>query len=218
MAGRLIAVGDIHGCDRALQTLLEAVDVQADDVVVTLGDYIDRGPASRQVVEQLMQLSSRCRLIPILGNHELIFLAGLENEEDYESWLSFGGDQTLASYGGRVDEIPPEHIHFLATCRKYYESDEHLFLHANYVAHLPLESQSQYPLFWQHLTSSPPPRHRSGKTAIVGHTPQISGEILDWGHLICIDTWCFGGGWLTALDVRTRRLWQANQAGALRPS
>ena len=55
-----------------------------------------------------------------------------------------------------------------------------------------------------------------GKTAIVGHTPQGTGEILDLGYLICIDTYCVGGGWLTALDVESGRVWQANREGRLR--
>jgi serine/threonine protein phosphatase 1 len=61
-----------------------------------------------------------------------------------------------------------------------------------------------------------PPPHYSGKKAIVGHTPQVSGEILDVDYLACIDTCCYGGGWLTAIDVDSGRQWQANQDGQLR--
>jgi serine/threonine protein phosphatase 1 len=61
-----------------------------------------------------------------------------------------------------------------------------------------------------------PGRHCSGKTAVVGHTPQVTGEILDLGYLVCIDTYCVGGGWLTALDVDSGQVWQANRAGELR--
>ena len=61
-----------------------------------------------------------------------------------------------------------------------------------------------------------PGPHESGKTVIVGHSSQKSGEILDRGHMMCIDTFCFGGGWLTALDVQSGELWQADRDGDLR--
>jgi serine/threonine protein phosphatase 1 len=99
---------------------------------------------------------------------------------------------------------------------RYYETDSHLFVHANYDASLSLDQQPDDLLLWEHVVHTLPPRHRSGKTAVVGHTPQGSGEILDLGHLICIDTYCVGGGWLTALDVEAGQVWQANRAGELR--
>jgi serine/threonine protein phosphatase 1 len=69
---------------------------------------------------------------------------------------------------------------------------------------------------WLSLRDWVPPPHVSGKTAIVGHTAQRSGEILDLGYLKCIDTWCYGGGWLTALEVNTGQVWQADAQGNLR--
>jgi serine/threonine protein phosphatase 1 len=69
---------------------------------------------------------------------------------------------------------------------------------------------------WTHLHLRVPPPHASGKTVIVGHTPQVDGEVLDLGHLICIDTFCCGGGWLTALEVHTREIWQTDRDGRLR--
>ena len=76
----------------------------------------------------------------------------------------------------------------------------------------------QFPrqLRWQSLKISTPGPHGSGKKVVVGHSAQKTGEILDLGHLICIDTYCFGGGWLTALDVHTQETWQTNRQGALR--
>ena len=108
------------------------------------------------------------------------------------------------------------HWEFLHQCRRYFETDTHLFMHANYVADRELDDQPDEILFWTHVSSVVPPPHRSGKIAIVGHTPQFGGDILDVGHLKCIDTCCFAGGWLTALDVLSGQIWQANQAGCLR--
>jgi serine/threonine protein phosphatase 1 len=97
-----------------------------------------------------------------------------------------------------------------------HETDTHIFVHANYYPDLPMADQPVGMLRWETLRDMTPGRHVSGKTAIVGHTSQKGGEILDLGHLICIDTYCYGGGWLTALDVNTEEVWQANQSGEVR--
>lgn len=213
---RTIALGDIHGCSAALATVIEAVDPQSDDTIIALGDYIDRGPDSRGVVEQLLALGQRCQLIPLLGNHESLLLAvrqADQQEEAFDFWMTgCGGDATLESYGGRLERIPPAHWSFFASLRRYHETDAHLFVHANYLPHVPLADQPDEVLLWSHLFKTPPP-HVSGKTAIVGHTPQPTGRILDAGHLVCIDTWCFGQGYLTAYDVHTREIWQADKKG-----
>jgi serine/threonine protein phosphatase 1 len=130
-------------------------------------------------------------------------------------WMQSGGLATLASYGG-ISEIPPEHIEFVRNCIDYYETDTHLYVHANYEPQLPLSKLDEHTLFWLHLNLVLPAPHCSGKTVIMGHTPQRSGEVLDGGHLVCIDTYCFGSGWLTAMDVATGDLWQADKFGKLR--
>jgi serine/threonine protein phosphatase 1 len=168
------------------------------------------------VIERLINLSGQCRLEPLIGNHEIMFLASREDESQRDFWLHFGGRETLESYGNEMDAIPDDHVKFMAKCRSFYETDEHIFLHANYVPTVPLEKQPEYVLFWEHLDAHAPAPHVSGKTVIVGHTPQERGEILDMGHLLCIDTFCFGGRWLTALDVTSGKVWQANNLGQLR--
>jgi len=122
----------------------------------------------------------------------------------------------MESYGGHPDDVPEEHIQFIKSCRRYHETDDHIFVHGNYEPKKPLAQQSERTLLWTHLTISLPKPHASGKTAIVGHTPQLSGEILDHGHVIGIDTFCVGSGWLTALDVLTMTVWQADKDGHLR--
>jgi serine/threonine protein phosphatase 1 len=212
---RTIAIGDIHGCSAALATLLDAIDPQPDDCLVTLGDYIDRGPDSRAVIDQLIALSQRCQLVPLLGNHEWIMLRLRESAEVFDFWIrGCGGAATLASYGGRVDAIPASHWDFFASCQRYHQTDSHIFLHANYDPGLTLDELHDELLFWTHLHALPG-KHYSGKTVIVGHTPQTNGEILDAGHLLCIDTWCFGNGCLTALDVENGAVWQAEKGGVL---
>jgi serine/threonine protein phosphatase 1 len=216
MSSRTIAIGDIHGCDLALARLLEDISPEPDDLIVTLGDYVDRGPNAPAVLDRLLQLQTECRLEPLLGNHEVMLLAALEDPSEFEFWLGAGGEPTLAAYGSDLGSIPAAHRRFLSICRPYVELDDFIFVHANYTPSLPLECQPEYVLYWEHLTAHLPGRHISGKTAIVGHTPQRNGRILRLDHLICIDTFCYGGGWLTALDVHSNKVWQADKDGESR--
>ena len=216
MTARTIAIGDIHGCSAALRALVEAINPTAKDTLVLLGDYVDRGPDSRGVLDQLLELEKRCRVMPLLGNHELMLLEALANPYSIEPWKECGGAQTLASYGGRIGNIPEEHWAFMRRCRRYYETTTHFFVHANYDADLPLDEQPDYLLFWEHLIFCRPRPHENGKIAVVGHTSQRTGHILDGGHVICLDTFCHGGGWLTALDVTRGTLWQADLRGRMK--
>ncbi len=224
MQPRTIAIGDVHGCSRALDALLTAIAPRSTDLIVTLGDYVNRGPDSRGVIDRLIALEGRCTLVPLLGNHDQTFLAALNGDRrGLSNLLDMGGSVTLASYGaGRVTEadlarVPSEHVAFLRRCRPFYETDAHIFVHAQYVPDLPMDEQSALWLRWESLRNGSPGPHVSGKKAIVGHSSQKGGEILDLGHLICIDTYCYGGGWLTALEVHTDEVWQANRLGELRP-
>ena len=217
MSQRVIATGDIHGCADALYALLEIVDPTADDLVVTLGDYVDRGPNTREVIDQILDLKKRCRLISLVGNHELMMLDAISspNSTQFDFWLHCGGEETMVSYGGVSATIPEDHLVFLKSCQRHYEIDTHFFVHANYLYNVSLDQQPDDVLFWQHLNNVPLP-HVSGKTAVVGHTPQLTGEILDLGHVLCIDTFCFGSGWLTAYDVLSGELWQVDKSGNVR--
>ena len=196
MPGRTIAIGDIHGCSLALAALIDAIVPGPDDTVVTLGDYVNRGPDSPGVLDQLIALGQRCRLVPLLGNHEEMLLAALR--------FSLAEDCIAAT----EEAIPDRHLGFLRGCQDYYETDTHLFVHANYVANLPLDRQPKHSLRWEFLDEGLAMPHCSGKVAVLGHTEQRNGEVLDLGFLLCLDTYCYGGGWLTALEVTNGRVWQ----------
>ncbi|MFV1966686.1 MAG: metallophosphoesterase [Pirellulaceae bacterium] len=215
MPDRIIAIGDIHGCPKALETLIERIQPTSDDLIIPLGDYIDRGDESPRVLDLLIDLMGRCELVPLLGNHEIMLLQAIEDLSNLQFWLQCGGMETVDSYGG-LEYIPEDHLAFLYHCCRHVETDQYIFLHANYEADLPLDAQPDSRLFWEHVLDSPPLPHYSGKTVVVGHTPQTTGDILDLGHLICLDTHCVGDGWLTAMDVETRTIWQADKYGALR--
>jgi serine/threonine protein phosphatase 1 len=217
MNPRTIAIGDIHGCSAALDALIDAIRPRPEDCIVTLGDYINRGPNSRGVIQRLIELQDRCRLVPLLGNHDQMLLQGRSGLHP-TTWIGMGGIATLDSYGpGRdIRLIPEAHFRFLEGCRDFHETEAHIFVHANYFPDIPMDEQPDVMLRWESFGDRRTGPHHSGKTVIAGHTAQKNGEILDLGHVKVIDTYCYGGGWLTALDVQTGKVWQADRDGNLR--
>ena len=218
MPGRVIAIGDIHGCLVALQSLVELIDPQPADTIVALGDYVDRGPNSRGVIDYLIELRKRCRVVPLFGNHEeMMYEVVIDDKPPYD-WLRHGGVDTLDSYGfvGDLRVIPEDHRDFLKGLVDYYQTETHFFVHANYDPQLELDEQPPELLRWIKLTDVMPTPHRNGLRAVVGHTHHREGEILELPHLICLDTYCYGGFWLTAMDVESGQIWQVNSEGSLR--
>jgi len=219
---RTLVIGDIHGCLTALRTLIDAVRPGRDDVLVTLGDYVDRGPDSKGVLDLLIQLESETQLKPIMGNHEILFLDAIAHRIDAAGWLRVGGAETLYSYSQdkkslKLEDVSPAHIEFLSErCLRYFEDAEHLYVHANANAVYGLQEQNDDWLFWTRFDDAFP--HVSGKQMICGHTAQRSGLPQLKPMAICIDTWAYGQGWLTCLEVETGQLVQANEAGELRRS
>jgi serine/threonine protein phosphatase 1 len=218
MSHRVIAIGDIHGCAPALRKLMEVIDPQQGDVLITLGDCVDRGPDSREVIDILLSLRERCRLVPLMGNHEEMLLNFLDGRPQPDNWLLCGGKETLDSYTRKDKQatIPRDHIDFIRSWVDYAESQSHFFVHGGYHPDQRLSDQRWQLWRWHSLREMIPGRHVSGKTAVVGHTSLKDGEVLDVGHLVCIDTYCWGGGWLTGLDTTTGAMWQVDREGRLR--
>ena len=119
----------------------------------------------------------------------------------------------LDSYGatGQLGLIPAAHFRFLARCLPFFETEGHFIVHANYRPDVPLNQQDDHTLCWLSLQDFTPGPHGSGKVAVLGHSPQ--NEVLDLKHLICLDTNCCDGGWLTALDVVHQQKWQVDESG-----
>ncbi len=215
---RLLAIGDMHGCLTALEALLAEVRPCPEDTVVTLGDYVDRGPDSKGVLDRLLRLAGETTLVPLLGNHDLLFQEALDGElANYDGWLAVGGRQTLESYG-RLEDVPAAHRQFLsATCRLWFEpeQEEVFFVHGSAYPGLPLAAQPEEWLLWRRVHDAQWP-HASGRIMVCGHTAQRSGLPLVLPHALCIDTWAFGEGWLTCYDVHAAAFIQANEAGEVR--
>lgn len=217
---RTLAIGDIHGCRTALDHLLNVVNPLPGDTLITLGDYVDRGPDSKGVLDRLLELHAGEQLVPLRGNHELMMLAANERAQDMVGfWLECGGIETLASYGpeAALEDIPELHWNFLKhRCVDWHETERHIFVHANLHPDWPLHEQASRDLHWEPLVANLHQPHISGKTMICGHTQQRSGKPLVLDRAICIDTWAYGNGWLTCLDVESGDWWQANELRATR--
>ena len=211
---RLFAIGDIHGCRVALDALLGSLQLCDEDRLVFLGDYVDRGPDSRGVLERLIELEATGRHVFLRGNHEAWMLNARVNRKWLQSWWEVGGMETIASYDAlTLKEIPEAHWAFLERTRLFFETQAHIFVHGA-SDEGPVETTPEYVLLWRRIHDIPP--HPSGKRVICGHTSQKSGRPLDRDFAVCIDTFAHGDGWLTALEVSCDEVFQANDLGQTR--
>jgi serine/threonine protein phosphatase 1 len=215
VAGRILAVGDVHGCDHALATLLETLEPTAADTFVFLGDIIDRGPSSKQVIDRILRLREQCTVILIMGNHEELLRESISRQAIRDQWLKVGGQATLDSYGGSIDDIPSSHLRFLVSASPLWETDDNVFIHASLETDVSLANQTNLFLRWKHIGGTEPP-HPSGKRVICGHTSQRDGKPLVFDGWACIDTYAHGSGWLTCLDVAADHVYQTTQSGKVR--
>ncbi len=188
---RTLAIGDIHGCFQSLCTLEKAVPFQPDDQLIFLGDYVNRGPASFAVLDWLIARSQQRKVITLRGNHEIMMLKARGSPDAFNEWIRCGGDATLASYAlhknTSLKNVPDSHWAFLEErTQRWYETDSHIFVHANLYTDMLLEEQPDFMLFWERFDNPAP--HESGKVMVCGHTSQKSGKPLDIGHAVCIDT------------------------------
>ncbi|MFI4877200.1 MAG: metallophosphoesterase family protein [Blastopirellula sp. JB062] len=213
MSSRIFAIGDVHGCRDALAALLEFIAPEPDDQILMLGDYIDRGPDSAGVIDVLLEWNERRSMIFLRGNHEVMMLNARGSDEQMHYWRECGGAETLESYDGSLANVSQRHWNFFEATRPFFETERFFFVHANYQYDLSLSDQPEMFLYWEHLRPEPPPPHRNGKMAFVGHTPQREGKPGDYGHLIAIDTFCVGGGTLTAIECNSLQYYQVDCVG-----
>lgn len=203
--GRLLAVGDIHGCLDHLERLMARVEPTPADRVVFLGDYIDRGPDGRGVIDFLIDFGRRFpRSVFLKGNHEAMFLDFLAGRNQW-LFLYNGGASTLESYREeRGVRIPKEHLEFLSNLSLYHETEAFIFVHAGLRPGAPLNRQREKDLLWirEEFIDSP---YDWGKTVVFGHTPRK--EPLLGKSRICVDTGAVYGFFLSCCDVETRRCW-----------
>jgi serine/threonine protein phosphatase 1 len=190
---RHYAIGDVHGrFDLLTRALAEIGDLEAQDArLVMLGDYVDRGPQSREVIDELMRRSADDRVVCLRGNHEEMMVAGLKDPDAAIQWLVNGGSATLASYGGKA---PPEHVAWLRRLPVSYETEHQFFVHAGVRPGVPLDSQKPEEMVWirrPFLDSD----EDFGKHVVHGHTPAGDPELRP--NRSNLDTGAFKSGTLT---------------------
>ncbi len=216
---RTLAVGDIHGCYAALTTLAALVPFRPADTLITLGDYVDRGPDSFAVLDWLIDYAKCGKLVALRGNHEVMMLAARDSPEALGDWLGCGVETTLMSYSplgdaGKLADVPDNHWAFLNSTTPYHETRRHVYVHASAYADYPKSEQPEFMLYWEPFERARP--HESGKVLVCGHTPQKSGVPASVGYAMCLDTDCCRGGWLTCCEVESGRYWQASELGETR--
>ena len=217
MSGRMFVVGDIHGCAPELEALLNALPLEAGDTLAFVGDYIDRGHHSKDVVDMMIAVRARTDIgtVFLRGNHEEMCLGYLGRQGRWgEAWRMNGGSATLESYGmlpnvpvaEAVERIPAAHLEFMESLLPSYDAGRHLLVHAGIRPGRSLADQDEEDLLWirEEFISRP---HDLPQTVIFGHTPQRN-VLVDLPYKIGIDTGCVYGGWLTALEPNDGVLYQ----------
>jgi len=221
---RVYAVGDIHGHSEKLRRLLGKIRAEADvwrgkSDLVFVGDYVDRGPDSRGVIDLLLDLPNTVTAHFIRGNHEQALLDFLGDPSDYTVWHRFGADETLLSYGvplpnvSKISELreardrfaaalPARHKQFFASLVPSVTIGDYHFVHAGVRPGVPLSRQTDQDLMWireEFLLSE----EKHGKIIVHGHTPHP--EPVQRPNRIGVDTGVYITGRLTALCLEGER-------------
>lgn len=239
--GRLVyAIGDVHGRHDLLETLVRQIardaEAQAPDrqpVLIFLGDYVDRGPGSREVVETVLRLADEpaFEVRALKGNHEEALLRFLEEPGFGSTWAEHGGSATLASYGvqppatrtdpeawARAREafaeiLPRPHLDFYHGLDLITEVGDYAFVHAGVRPGVALEAQAERDLLWirGEFLQAPGP---FGKIIVHGHTPMEEPQLTP--HRLGLDTGAYATGVLTAvrLNGETQAIIQTKTARA----
>ena len=205
---RLIGISDIHGEYEKLCSVLNKIAPQKDDSIIFMGDYIDRGAKSKEVVNKIIDMQNICSCIYLIGSHEYALLHA--NTDEYYNYLfwNYGGVQTVESYGS-FENILKTHGDFFKSLKFYHETEDYLFIHAGLRPKVPLEKQNKVDMvyirkeFYNNKTDFP-------KKIIFGHTefekPFVQPD------KICIDTGCgkFKNAPLTAIICENGREYFVN--------
>ena len=215
---RLFAISDIHGCFKPFYKLIvEEIDLQKSDRLILLGDYIDRGEQSKEVIDFIIDLiGSGFDVIPLTGNHEQLLLDSYHDSRMQPLWFMNNGMITLTSFGlSDIRDLDRKYIDFFSALEFYMESGNIIFVHAGFNDYIPDPFSDRQIMIWECTpVYSNPLLH--GKTIIHGHRPKrieyVKKLIGEKSNVIPIDTGCvyereMGYGNLSALEINTMTLY-----------
>lgn len=208
---RLIGISDIHGEYEKLSAVLDYLSLKNDDTVVFMGDYIDRGKRSREVVDRVIDTADICNCVYLIGSHEYAMMhAKKDDYYDYLFW-NYGGDKTAESYGG-FDNIMKVHGDFFRSLKFYHIAGKYLFVHAGLRGDYPLDEQDEVDMVYIRGNFYNYP-HKFPYKIIFGHTEFDKPQV--WNDKICIDTGCgkYKNSPLTAIVIDGNREFFVNSDG-----
>lgn len=192
-------IPDIHGRCDLLSDALAGITARSGGeagVIITIGDYVDKGPESRQVIDRLLSgVDAGWSLVALKGNHDAMMVQALRDPAKMASWIGKGGDAALASYGGDPAAVPPSHIAWLDRLRLTHVDAHRLYVHAGVDPEIPLDRQSETTLLWKRYPKGFP--FGFGRLHVVhGHDNFPDGPLLYEGRTN-LDTLAWRTGRLT---------------------
>ncbi len=204
----IYAIGDIHGCKKPLVELVNNVPLKEEDTMIFLGDYIDRGPDSKGVIDFLIDFSKKhSKTIFIKGNHEWMFhqFYTYRDPDSWQLWEYNGARKTIESYGD-IDNIPDEHLKFIENTKLYHMEENFLFVHGGIKPNVKMEDQREEDILWirdEFISSHEPLK---GYVVVFGHTPME--KVLIQNDKIGVDTGCVYGGKLSCIRLQDKKIFQ----------
>jgi serine/threonine protein phosphatase 1 len=217
MGERLLAIGDIHGCFDTFRELVEEkIKIRKSDRLVLLGDYIDRGYQSRDVIDFIIDLIDKgFNIIPLIGNHESMLIDSVTNEQFLSNWYMNGGYETLISFGiESIIELNSKYLDFFSALPYFYSIEQFLFVHAGFNDEIDDPFEDKFQMIWSRRENYKNLVFND-KIIIHGHTPvplSVCREmVLSGSKVINIDTGCVydelgGYGHLTAVELNKMEL------------
>ena len=216
MSDRIFVIGDVHGCSKTFTTLLDDVcKINKSDAVYLLGDYIDRGPGSKGVVDKILEMqSSGYDVKAIRGNHEEMLLGALRSTDMFLAWQHNGCEATLKSFGVKGPKaLDQKYIDFFEHLPYYYLLDDYIIVHGGLNFNIDDPLEDTYSMVWERNKELEPGKI-GGRKMIVGHTPVPLQDVrssLDSGKIM-LDGGCvyhgryYGIGYLCALELNSMEL------------
>lgn len=227
---RIYAVGDCHGCFYTLLDLMNKLPLESGDKLIFVGDYIDRGPHSKQVVEYVKSLTDAGQAIALMGNHEKMCIDTYTGSGYWgQTWMQNGGDTTIDSYDTRSEDerkhpkifdeearnewlanlprVSKEHVEWMQSLPLYHIDGDYMFVHAGIDPEVEIEYQTEDDMLWirgkfiNYEMALP-------KRIVFGHTPFETAQVLS--NKIGIDTACVYGNRLTAICIDSGTLYSAD--------